>query len=122
MSSSQQPPAGNTMSAEPAPNAPAQQPVSASALPATARPLVGTWAVSLDNCGDAASQTVVTPATFDGPGRSCPMALTDNGDGSFALACGKEKLKLTPVFTPTGEGITVIGGDGSKQTVLRCSQ
>lgn len=103
-----------------APAQPQQAAVSATDLPATARPLLGTWAPSLDQCGDTSVQTVVTAARFESPERSCPLALTDNGDGTFTLACGKEKVKMTPIFAPTGEGINLVGGDGSKQTVLRC--
>jgi hypothetical protein len=94
--------------------------VAATALPAAAKPLIGSWAQSLEDCGNSAAEVVVTPTTFESPGRSCSMALNDNGDGTFALACGKETIKMTPVFTPTGEGITLAYGDGSKQTVLSC--
>jgi hypothetical protein len=90
------------------------------ALPATAKPLIGSWAQSLDDCTGGAGEVVVTATTFESPGRSCAMALADNGDGTFALACGKETIKMTPIFTPTGEGINLVFGDGSKETVLRC--
>jgi hypothetical protein len=123
MTSTMQPAADETSTMQAGPAADAgQAPVAPTALPAAARPLLGTWAADLSQCTDGSAATVITPAQFDGPGRSCPLALTDNGDGSFALACGSENLKMTPVFTPTGEGITLIYGDNSKQTVLRCSQ
>lgn len=120
--------AGDASTAAPAtaqsqPAQPATQAqVSAADLPTTARPLLGTWSPDLSQCANGQSQTVITPTRFEGPGRSCSLSLTDNGDGTFTLACSGETVKMTPVFAPTGEGINLVFGDGSKQTVLRCSQ
>lgn len=90
-------------------------------LPPGARPLIGSWAADASGCADTAALTVVSATSYAVGGKSCDIALADNKDGTFSATCGKQDLKLTPIFGPTGEGIRVAAGDKSS-TVFRCSK
>lgn len=90
-------------------------------FPAAARPLLGTWAADLANCGTD-SVTTVTATAYETGGKSCKLALTDNRDGSFAASCGNQQMTMIPVFAPSGEGINIKAGSAKQTTVLRCSR
>lgn len=101
---------------------PAVAPTQSAKVVVGAKPLLGTWASDLGTCGDANAVTVISTASYQANGKSCDIALTANSDGSFTTQCGSEKLTLTPVFAPSGEGVNVVVGKGKRQTVLRCSR
>jgi len=122
---------GNTPKAPtastPAATAPAKAPATkapTAAVPATfpisARPLLGSWAAA--DCSDSNTLTVVSATTYSGGGKSCDIALTDNKDGTYAATCEGQKLSLTPIFGPTGEGIRIAAGDAKSTAVFRCSK
>jgi hypothetical protein len=90
------------------------------ALPAGARPLLGSWA-ALD-CTDKTGLTVISASSYSAGGKSCDIALSDNKDGTFGASCNKQTLKLTPIFGPAGEGIRIAVGDAKPATVFRCSK
>jgi hypothetical protein len=111
----------------PAPAAPAPT------VPADTAPLFGTWAANLAWCsGSGEGGPITISATrFEGSENLCDITeLADNGDGSFtaALSCtgegqtATERVTMTPVFAPTGEGVTLsyLDRGGEKVTVLRC--
>jgi hypothetical protein len=112
----------------PAATTPAKTPVSTgktpaattAALPAGARPLLGSWA-ALD-CADKTGLTVISTTSYSAAGKSCDIALSDNKDGTFSASCNKQTLKLTPIFGPAGEGIRIAVGDAKPATVFRCSK
>lgn len=119
--SSPKAPAGDTAAtAKPAATKPAAT-IPAS-FPIGARPMLGTWAVDGAACGDAAKLTKVSATTYDVGGKTCELALTDNKDGTFAASCGQQKMTLTPIFGPSGEGIRVQVGDAKPTNVFRCSR
>lgn len=124
---SEQPPANPASQATGTPAlAPAATPAApaapqVSSLPAGARPLLGRWAADLANCGADASVITITETRYQSPSRSCDLALTDAGNGTYSLACGDARLSLTPIFAPTGEGIQINTGSRS-DTVLRCTR
>lgn len=91
-------------------------------VPAGAAPLIGTWAPTLDGCGDQKAVTVITATNYASPADSCEISLQPNEDGSFSTTCGKNRMTLTPVFAPTGEGVNVVVGEGKRQTILRCKR
>ena len=111
-----------------APN-PAQQATAAPPAPAAAAPLFGTWAATLANCDSSA--ITISATRFEGAENQCDITtLAENGDGTFTagLSCtgegqtATESVQMTPVFAPTGEGVTLTYLDrgGEKVTVLRC--
>ena len=118
-------PAGGTPAssgpAEPEPATPTA-PATAANLPVGAQPLLGTWSADLAACGNAQAVTVITASSLVSPARTCVIALADNKDGSFSTTCGPDKLQLTPIFAPTGEGINLVVGAGDRQTLLRCGR
>jgi hypothetical protein len=133
-SSEAPPPASSSLPSASAVAADVQPAPSASAQPQAARPdalqpVFGTWALSLDQCD---KQVLKISATrFDGPQSGCDInGFTDNGDGTYtaAMTCktgdktGPAKVRLKPVFAPTGEGIEITYLDANNQTslVLRC--
>ena len=95
-------------------------PAATAKLPPGARPLIGSWAAA--DCSDTNALTVVSATSYAVGGKSCDIALNDNKDGTFSATCGKQNLKLTPIFGPTGEGIRVAVGDAKSSTVFRCSK
>jgi hypothetical protein len=97
------------------------KPAATAKVPAGAAPLIGTWAASLDSCGDAKAVTTITATTYTSPAGKCDISLTPAKDG-FSTPCGSAQMTLTPVFAPTGEGVNVIVGDGKRQTILRCTK
>jgi hypothetical protein len=114
------PPAAETPAVTaPAVKAPATP--AAASIPAGAEPLIGKWAASLANCGDAAAVTTITATSYASPAGKCDISLKASGDG-FATTCGSAQLTLTPVFAPTGEGINVVAADGKRETILRCTR
>ena len=102
----------------PAAEAPAATPAS---LPAGAKPLIGTWAADLSNCGTESAEVTITASRLESANRSCDIAVTDQGDGTFTTSCGNESLTLIPVFAPSGEGINIDTANG-RETVLRCAR
>ncbi|WP_417308921.1 hypothetical protein [Devosia sp.] len=102
----------------PAAEAPAATPAT---LPAGAKPLIGTWAVDLANCGSTDAVVTVTASRIESANRSCDIALSDAGNGTFTTSCGDESLTLIPVFAPSGEGINIDTANG-RETVLRCTR
>ena len=140
------PPAATPAAPAPAASAPAvpaaaATPAPAAApLPAATQPVAatddlsflwGNWAADLNDCGSGLAVSI-DETSFTGAENSCQMSgLTDNGDGSYAadLACQgqgqaqNEGLRMTPVFTPTGEGIVLEYPDrgAGRSILLRCS-
>jgi hypothetical protein len=119
-------PAAETPAAKPAVTAPAAttpaaKPASTAKVPAGAEPLIGTWAASLSSCGDAKAVTTITATSYASPAGSCDISLKASKDG-FSTACGSAQMTLTPVFAPSGEGVNVVGADGKRQTILRCTK
>jgi len=112
-------PAADT-AAKPAVTTPVK-PAATVKVPAAAAPLIGTWAASLDSCGDAKAVTTITATTYTSPAGKCDISLVANKAG-FSTACGSAQMTLTPVFAPSGEGVNVVIGDGKRQTVLRCTR
>lgn len=132
------PPAAETPAA-PAAAAPAT-PAAATTTPAPAAPsatgelaalapLVGSWAADATACG---TPIVIDTASFSGAENTCTISgWTDNGDGTYTAAMGcqaegqtnNERIRMTPIFGPTGEGIRLeyLDRDGSKATVFRCA-
>ncbi len=108
-------------------------PVTPAATPATAEglaPLFGSWAGQLADCGTLAIQ--VSETRFEGAENSCDIAgFSDNSDGSFtaSMSCtgegakSEERVKMRPLFAPTGEaiGLTYLDRDNAEATVLRCN-
>lgn len=93
------------------------------------KPLYGTWALDPANCGDQVLK--ISKTRFDGPGSGCEITnFTDNGDGTYtaAMTCtangqsAAEKVQMTPIFAPTGEGIALVYLDRKNLTseVFRC--
>lgn len=91
-------------------------------------PLFGSWAVTPANCG---TPIVISATRFEGAENSCDITgLADNGDGTFtaALSCtgegqkASERIAMTPLFGPSGEGIRLNYLDrvGEPVTVFRC--
>lgn len=111
----------------PAANAPATTPAKATThaaaaqLPIGARPLLGSWATAAAGCADTKALTVISATSYAVGGKSCDIAFADNKDGTFSATCGQQKLTLTPIFGPSGEGIRIAAGDKSS-TVFRCSK
>jgi hypothetical protein len=123
--SSQKPAATTTTVTAPA--APAATPATADAA---LEPLIGTWAATTGNCS---TPITIAANSFKGYENSCEISgWTDNGDGTFtaAMSCtaeGKtadEKITMTPLFGPQGEGIRLAYDDrgGDPVTVFRCSR
>jgi hypothetical protein len=128
-----------TVPVAPAPATPAP---AAPAAPAPAAPagqsasgdlgfLWGRWSADLARCDSAA--IAISETRFEGAENSCALSgLTDTGDGSYSarLACtsqgsqNSERLAMTPVFTPTGEGLVLVYPDRGPEriTLLRCSR
>jgi hypothetical protein len=110
-------------SSEPAPAAPATQPVAAD--DEALAPLFGSWGLDPAAC----IQTLkISKTRFEGAENGCDITgYTDNGDGSYtaALSCGsaQEQIKMRPVFAPTGEGVelTYLNRDNQETLVLRCA-
>jgi hypothetical protein len=131
---SPKPPAASAPAAEaPAAEAPAKTPAPAPSqplLPASAEataPLFGTWAADLAQCANPAATIAISVARYESAEAKCDITrLGDNGDGSYTatLACtgGTEQVAMTPLFTPTGEGIGIAwpDRDNKRTTVLRC--
>ena len=90
-------------------------------VPAGAAPLIGTWAASLSDCGNAKAVTTITATTYVSPAGKCDINLAASKDG-FSTACGSAQMTLTPVFAPSGEGVNVVVGEGKRQTILRCTK
>ena len=116
--------AGTAAQATAAP-APASQ--SADADSETA-PLFGRWAADLSNCG---TPIVISATSFEGAENICDITdFADNGDGSFtaSLTCtgegqtATERIVMTPLFGPAGEGIRLnyLDRGGDPVTVFRC--
>lgn len=82
--------------------------------------MLGTWAETLESCGDAATVSI-TATTYTSSARTCAMNVKPDGDG-FALDCGGTAMTLVPVFAPSGEGIRVGVGGGKPVTLLRCTK
>lgn len=101
----------------------------AAAAPAAAAPLFGRWAADLREC--ATSAVEISATRFAGAENQCDItALADNGDGTFtaSLACtsqgqsASERIRMTPVFAPSGEGVTLryLDRGNTEVTLLRC--
>jgi hypothetical protein len=91
-------------------------------FPIGARPMLGTWTADLANCGDAAKVLTVSATSYAVGEKSCNLALADNKDGSFAATCGQQKMTLTPIFGPSGEGIRIAQRDAKPTNVFRCGR
>jgi hypothetical protein len=103
----------------------------AAAAPASAdtAPLFGRWASDPANCANLA--IAISADSFEGAENSCKIAsLSDNGDGSFtaSLDCASqgqtssERVAMTPIFGPAGEGVRLsyLDRGGDPVTVFRC--
>ena len=99
----------------------AATPAASAKIPAGAEPLIGTWAASLSDCSNKAAVTTITATSYVSPAGKCDISLKPNKDG-FSTACGSAQMTLTPVFAPSGEGVNVVGADGKRQTILRCTK
>ena len=113
-------PAAVTPAKTPAAGKTPAAPAATAKLPPGARPLIGSWAAA--DCSDTKGLTVVSATSYAVGGKSCDIALTDNKDGTFSATCGKQDLKMTPIFGPSGEGIRIAAGDAKSSTVFRCSK
>ena len=93
-----------------------------------AAPLFGRWAADLSNCG---APIVISASRFEGAENICDITeLADNGDGTFtaSLTCTgegqtvSERIAMTPIFGPPGEGIRLsyLDRGGDPVTVFRC--
>ncbi len=111
----------STATAQPEATPPAPAAVPAK-FPIGARPMLGTWAADASGCAEASLVTTVTPTSYSAGGKSCDIALTDNKDGTFTATCGAQKLVMTPIFGPTGEGIRIAAGDAKPTNVFRCGK
>lgn len=114
----------------------APEPAPAAAAPVAepdTAPLFGTWAADLGWCDGNGEGFPITIAAdrFEGRENSCDVArLDDNGDGSFTatLSCTgegegtTERVVMTPLFGPTGEGIRLdyLDRGGEPVNVFRC--
>ena len=114
--------------AAPAPAAPTPAPAPQSTAAADLEPLVGTWATGPEACG---TPITIAADSFKGYENSCQITgWTNNGDGTFtaAVSCASEgqtaaeKITMTPLFGPQGEGIRLAYDDrgGDPVTVFRC--
>lgn len=111
----------------PAAAAPAAQPSGLDA--ATMAPLIGSWAADAAGC---ARPIVTTATSFRGAENVCEITgWTDSGDGTHtaALTCTaegqtvNERIAMTPLFGPTGEGLRLdyLDREGADPvTVFRC--
>ena len=134
--SAPQAPASSAPPAEPAAAAPAAEAPAATAPAApsaglnaaTMAPLIGSWAVDAAGC---ATPIVTTATSFRGAENVCEITgWTDNGDGTYtaALTCTgegqtiNERIAMTPLFGPTGEGIRLdyVDRGSDPVTVFRC--
>jgi hypothetical protein len=106
-------------------SAPASQPADADSETA---PLFGRWAADLSNCG---TPIVISATSFEGAENICDITeFADNGDGSFtaSMSCTgegqtvTERIAMTPLFGPAGEGIRLnyLDRGGDPVTVFRC--
>jgi hypothetical protein len=93
------------------------------------KPLFGTWALDLSQCGGQVLK--ISAAKFEGPGSSCDISgFTDNGNGSYTAAVNctssgqtsSERISMRPIFAPTGEGIDLVYLDRKNlaSEILRC--
>ncbi len=108
----------------PAAEAPAQPAAPADAETA---PLFGSWAVDPANCG---TPITISATRFEGAENLCDItSLEASGDGFTAsLTCtsqgqtSSEKISMTPLFGPQGEGIRLqyVDRGGDPVTVFRC--
>jgi hypothetical protein len=110
-----------------APTAPAAQPAATAAAP-DLNPLFGTWGFDAPVCS---SPIKIAETSFEGAENSCAISgFTDNGDGSFtaSLSCSSqgqaadERIAMTPLFGPQGEGVRLdyLDREGEPVTVFRC--
>lgn len=116
--SSSPPAQSGSAATTPAPAPAVVKPVAPVGFPFNARPMLGTWAADGAQC--ASNPTVITAATYSVGGTSSALALTDNKDGTFTTTVNGQRLTLTPIFGPAGEGITIAQGN-SRTNVFRCS-
>lgn len=96
---------------------------------AATAPLFGTWAADLRECGTFPIE--ISATRFVGMENQCDITeLTDNGDGTFtaSLECmsqgesASERIRMTPLFAPTGEGVHLnyLDRGETQVTLLRC--
>lgn len=128
--SPQAPAPPSTPAAQPAATTPAAAaPAAATPAGTPAAPLFGSWAADLRDCGTFAVE--ISATRFLGAENQCDITeLVDNGDGTFtaSLACisegqaTSERIRMTPVFAPTGEGVTLryLDRGDTEATLLRC--
>jgi hypothetical protein len=107
----------------------AAAPAAAAPVSADTAPLFGRWASDPANCANLA--ITISADSFEGAENSCKIAsLSDNGDGSFtaSLDCASqgqtnsERVAMTPIFGPAGEGVRLsyLDRGGDPVTVFRC--
>ncbi len=120
-------PAANQQAAVQPAAAPAAQPATTTAA-VDLTPLFGTWGYDAPACS---SPIRIAENAFEGAENSCQISgFTDNGDGSFtaSLSCSSqgqtnaEKIAMTPLFGPQGEGVRLdyLDREGDPDTVFRC--
>jgi hypothetical protein len=91
-------------------------------------PLFGSWGYDAPAC---TSPIVISASAFEGAENSCEISgFEQNGDGSFtaSLSCSSqgqaanERVAMTPIFGPQGEGVRLAYLDrgGDPVTVFRC--
>lgn len=126
--SSPKPTATTEQAAIPAAATPAATPAAGSTGNAQLDPLVGNWAADPASCGTPIS---IAANSFKGAENSCEITgWTDNGNGTYtaAMSCTgegqtvTEKITMTPLFGPQGEGVRLVYDDrgGEPVTVFRC--
>lgn len=81
-------------------------------------PLFGNWATEPAQC---AKPIQISNTKFVGNGACDITGFADNGDGTFTATCGKQKLKMEPLFGPAGEGVRITADGGKPLLVFRCS-
>lgn len=124
---SPQPPAADPPAAEaPAPEAPDTPALATAEL----APLFGSWGFDAPTCS---SPIAISETAFQGAENSCEITgFAANGDGSYTatLACSSqgqtanERIAMTPLFGPLGEGVRLnyLDRGGEPVTVFRCRE
>jgi hypothetical protein len=90
--------------------------------------LFGTWGYDAPACS---SPIAIAETSFQGAENACDISdFVDNGDGSFTatMACtsqgetASERIAMTPLFGPQGEGVRLdyLDRQGAPVTVFRC--
>lgn len=119
------PPAETPAETPPAAETPATQ---SPAAEADLGPIFGSWGFDAPAC---TAPIVIAANSFQGAENSCEISgFTDNGDGSYtaAMSCSSqgqtanERVAMTPIFGPQGEGVRLdyLDRDGDPVNLFSC--